>query len=57
MLTTNDKRQEYLGGVLVFPDQSPEKFQDPYNEIIRKQLENAKYPFVTCLQTRKDLRV
>ena len=55
ILTTDDKREEYIWWILYF-SKSPEKFEDPNNELIRKQLESEKYAYITCLQIRDNLR-
>jgi hypothetical protein len=55
ILTTDDKREEYIWGLLSF-SKSPEKFTDLNNEIIKQQLEREKYSYITCLQIRDVLR-
>jgi len=55
MLTTDDKNEEYIWGLLHFSS-SPEKFKDKNNEIIKKQLASENYSYLTCLQIRDAFR-
>ncbi|MCF7834487.1 hypothetical protein K9M48_00330 [Candidatus Gracilibacteria bacterium] len=55
ILTKDDRGKEYIGGLLSF-SQSPEMFTDPNNELVRQELESAKYAYITCLQIRDVLR-
>jgi len=55
ILTTNDRKEEYIWGLLSF-SKSPEKFTDLNNETIKQQLESEKYSYITCLQIREILR-
>lgn len=51
ILTADTRWREYVWSVLSFSS-SPERFQDPNNEIIRKQLDHEQYIYLSCLQIR-----
>ena len=55
MLTTDDKNEEYIWGLLHFSN-SPEKFKDKNNEVIKQQLAYENYSYLTCLQIRDVFR-
>lgn len=55
ILTADTRWKEYVWSILNFSS-SPEHFIDNNNETIRKQLENEKYAYITCLQIREIFR-
>lgn len=55
ILTADTKWKEYIWSILNFSS-SPERFQDPNNELIRQQLESQKYAYLSCLQIRDVFR-